>query len=157
MTKLKINLNNSVFEIHKVYNNIVKLYTEYPKALDEISMYSFLNISYIQLIDLLIKTNYNTLINIFMQFSIKSILKDKKLEEKLECDITNADRDVCIKNDNLVELYKIRRNKKNTYKIINFMIGLSKKNKGILKYNIYTKIEKCLCLKEKKNVIIQFK
>ena len=36
-------------------------------------------------------------------------------------------------------------------------MGLSRKNKGILKYNIYTKIEKYLCLKERKNVIIQFK
>jgi hypothetical protein len=157
LSKLKINLNNSVFQIHKVYNNIVKLYTEYPKALTEISMYSFLNISYNQLINLLMKTNYNTLKNIFMQFNVKSILKDKKLEEKLECDITNIDRDACIKTDNLVEIYNIKRNKKNTNKIINCLIGLSKKNKGILKYNIYTKIEKYLCLKERKNVIIQFK
>ena len=157
LSKLKINLNNSVFQIHKVYNNIVKLYTEYPKALTEISMYSFLNISYNQLINLLMKTNYNTLNNIFMQFNKKSILKDKKLEEKLECDITNVDRDVCIKTDNLVEIYNIKRNKKNTNKIINCLMGLSRKNKGILKYNIYTKIEKYLCLKERKNVIIQFK
>ena len=103
------------------------------------------------------KTNYNTLNNIFMQFNKKSILKDKKLEEKLECDITNVDRDVCIKTDNLVEIYNIKRNKKNTNKIINCLMGLSRKNKGILKYNIYTKIEKYLCLKERKNVIIQFK
>ena len=64
------------------------------------------------------KTNYNTLNNIFMQFNKKSILKDKKLEEKLECDITNVDRDVCIKTDNLVEIYNIKRNKKIQIKLL---------------------------------------
>ena len=92
-----------------------------------------------------------------MQFNIKSISNDKKLKENLECDINNDDRDVCIKTDNLVELYKIKRNKKITNKIINTMIGLTKKNKGMIKYNIYTNIEKFLCSNEKKNAIIQFK
>ena len=32
-----------------------------------------------------------------MQFSSKSILKDKLLEEKLECDLSNADKKICIK------------------------------------------------------------
>ena len=157
LNQLKINLNNSVFQIDKVYNDIIKLYTEYPKELTEISMYTFLNISYMELMNLLKKTNYNTLGNIFFQFNAKSIEKDKNLEEKLECDITNADRDVCIKTDNLVELYKVRRNKKKTSLIINLMMRLSNKNKNIMKYNIFTNIEKFLCSNEKKNVIIQFK
>ena len=157
LDKLKINLNNSVFQINKVYKDIIKLYTEYPKELSEISMYTFLNISYMELINLLKKTNYNTLANIFCQFNAKSILKDKKLEEKLECDITNIDRDICIKTDNLVEIYKIKRNKKITGLLISLMMRLSKRNKKIMKYNIFTNIEKFLCLNEKKNVIIQFK
>ena len=157
LKKLKINLNNSVFQINKIYKNIIKLYTEYPKELTEISMYTFLNISYMELINLLKKTNYNTLANIFFQFNAKSISKDKKLEEKLECDVTNIDRNICIKTDNLVEVYKIKRNKKVNGLLINLMLRLSKRNKNIMKYNIFTNIEKFLCLKEKKNVIIQFK
>ena len=157
LNQLKINLNNSVFQINKVYNDIIKLYTEYPKELREISMYTFLNISFMELMNLLKKTNYNTLTNIFFQFNAKSIEKDKKLEAKLECDITNADRDVCIKTDNLVELYKVKRNKKITSLLINLMMRLSNKNKNIMKYNIFTNIEKFLCKNEKKNVIIQFK
>ena len=157
LNKLKINLNNSVFQINNVYESIIKLYTEYPKELTEISIYSCLNISYDELINLLMKTNYNTLSNIFMQFNAKSILKDKILEDKLECDVTNVDRDTCIKFDSLVELYKVNRNKKNTNKIINLMMNLYKKNKNILKYNIYTNIEKYLCTNERKNVIIHFK
>ena len=157
LNKLQINLNNSVFQINKVYDDIIKLYTKYPKELTEISMYSFLCISYKELMNLLKKTNYNTLSNIFLQFNAKSILKDKQLEEKLECDITNADRGVCIKTDNLVELYKIKRNKKITGTIINLMMRLNNKNKGIMNYNIFTHIEKFLCSNERKKVIIQFR
>ena len=76
LKKLKINLNNSVFQINKIYKNIIKLFTEYPKELTEISMYTFLNISYLELMNLLKKTNYNTLTNIFVQINAKSILKD---------------------------------------------------------------------------------
>lgn len=157
LNQLTINLNNSVFQIDTVYKDIIKLYTEYPKELKEISLYSFLNISYLELMNLLKQLDYNTLANIFFQFNAKSILKDKKLEEKLECDITNADRDVCIKTDNFVDLYKINRNKKITSKIINLMMQLKKHNKGIMKYNIFLNIAKFLCQNEKKIVIIQFK
>ena len=157
LTKLKINLNNSVFQINKIYDNIIKLYTEYPKEMTEICIYTYLNISYDQLINLLMKTNYNTLSNIFMQFNAKSILKDKKLEQKLECDITSADRDFCIKSENFVELFRIKRNKKITNKIINLMMRLSKNNRSIIKYKIFANIEKFLCLNERKNIIIQFK
>ena len=156
LKKLKIYLNNSVFQINIIYQKIIELYTKYPKQLTEIILYTYLNITYMQLVNLLMKTNYNTLDNIFMQFNIKSILKDKKLEEKLECDISNADRGVCIKIDNIVELYKIKRNKKDSNKIINLIMNLSKRNKGIMKYNIFTNIEKYLSSNEKKTVLIQF-
>ena len=156
LNKLKIYLNNSVFQINIVYQNIIKLYTKYPKQLTEISLYTSLNITYNQLVGILMKTNYNTLDNIYMQFNIKSISKDKELEEKLECDISNADRGVCIKIDNMIELYRIKRNKRDTNKIINLMINLSKRNKDIMKYNIFTNIEKFVSSNEKKKVLIQF-
>lgn len=157
LNKLKINLNNSVIEINKIYDNIVKLFTEYPKNLTEISIYSFLTISFNYLMNILMKTNYNTLGNIFFQFNKKSIIMDKNLEKKLEYDISNLDMDICIKSDNFADLYKIRRNKKITNKLINVMMNWNKKNKNIMKYNIYTNIEKFLCANEKKNVILQFK
>ena len=157
LTQLKINLNNSVFQINKIYDNIIKLYTEYPKELTEICLYTSLNISYKQLMNLLLKTNYNTLDNIFMQFNAKSISKDKKLEQKLECDLTSADKDFCIKAENFVELYRVKKNKKIGSKIINLMLGLSKKNKNIINYKIYINTIKYLCANERKNIIIQFK
>lgn len=106
---------------------------------------------------LLMKMNYNTLNNILIQFSKKSIIKDKKLEQKLECDLTNVGKDVCFKTDNLCDLYKVKRDKKILNKLLNSLMSLSKINKDIMKYNIYTNIEKFLLKKSKKNVIIQFK
>ena len=158
LNKLTIYLNNTLVYINKdkIYEIIIRLLTEYPKGLTEISLYTFFIISYIQLNSLLLKTNYNTLPNIFMQFSSKSILKDKKLEETLECDLTNADKKICIKSDNFIDLYTVKRNKKNTNDIINLMTHLSEKNKEIMQYNIYTNIEKFLCPKEKKKIILQF-
>jgi hypothetical protein len=158
LNKLKITLNNSVFEIDKVYKYLVKLFTEYPKSLTEISLFSSLTISYKDLINLLMKTNYNTLSNILLQFNKKSIMIDENLKKKLEYDISNnLDTDICIKIDNFVELFVIKRNKKVSKELINLMMHLNKKNKNFLKYNIYTNIEKYLCPKERKNAIIQFK
>jgi len=157
LKKIKLKLNNSVFEINKVYEIIIKLLTEYPKGLTEIKLYTYLSITNEQLMNLLSKTNYNTLDYIFIQFSVKSIKKDKKLQEKLECDLTGAGKDICIKVDDFVQLYMIERNKKITTKIINLMIGLSKINRNIMKYSIYSIIERYFYSKVKKKVTIQFK
>ena len=157
LKKLKLKLNNSVFEINKVYEIIIKLFTEYPKGLTEIKLYTYLSITNEQLKNLFLKANYNTLDYIFIQFSLKSIKKDKKLQEKLECDLTGAGKDICINRDDFVQLYMIERNKKITSKIINLMIGLSKINRNIMKYNIYSYIERYFYSKLKKKVIIQFK
>lgn len=158
LSKLTIYLNNTLVYINKdkIYEIIIRLLTEYPKGLTEISLYTFFIISYLQLNNLLLKTNYSTLPNIFMQFSSKSILKDKLLEEKLECDLSNSDKKICIKTDNFIDLYTVKRNKKKTNDIINLMTYLSEKNKEIMQYNIYTNIEKFLCEKEKKKIILQF-
>ena len=102
-------------------------------------------------------TNYNQLINIFMLFNIKSIEKDKKLEELLETDITNFENDGCINLENAMQLFRIKRNKNITNKIINLLINLNKKNPKIVDYKIYFEIKKFLCVNERKKVIIQFK
>ena len=159
LAKLKISLNNSVIDINrnKIYENIVRLFAEYPKGLTEISLYSFLIISYDQLYNLLMKTNYNTLPHIFMQFSIKSFLKDKDFENKFEFDLNTIDKNICIKADTFINLYCIHRQKSITSLLINLMMHLGEKNKDIMQYSIYSNIEKFLCNKEKKKVLIHFK
>ena len=110
----------------------------------------------IQLYNILIKTNYNTLPNIFLQVSVKSIMYDDKLRIKLESDLSNA-TNIYLKIDNFMELYNIKRDDNNTNKIINLLMHLGRKNKDIVQYDIFCNIEKFLCQKERKKLLIQFR
>ena len=103
------------------------------------------------------KTNYNTLPSIFLQFSVKSILGGNKLEEKFEYYLSKETKNICLKTERLVELYTVKRNENLTNKIINLMINLEKINKDILQYDIFCNIEKFLCENERKKLIIQYK
>ena len=156
---LKISLNNSLIDINqgKLFDIITRLLNEYPKELKEISLYTFLIISDDKLLDLLMKTNYNTLPSIFLQFSVKSILGGNKLEEKFEYYLSKETKNICLKTERLVELYTVKRNENLTNKIINLMINLEKINKDILQYDIFCNIEKFLCENERKKLIIQYK
>ena len=158
LIKLKITLNNSVINIddNNIYKSILSLFTEYPKELIEISLYTSLIIKYEQLYNLLIKTNYNTLANIFMQFSYKSFM-DKEFENKFEFNSNIIDKNICIKADTFIDLYSIKRQKSITSLLINLLMHLGEKNKDIMQYSIYSKIEKFLCNNEKKKVLIHFK
>ena len=158
LRQLKISLNNSLIDINhqKLNETIIRLFTEYPKELKEISLYSHIIISYEQLYNILIKTNYNTLPNIFLQVSVKSIMYDDKLRIKLESDLSNA-TNIYLKIDNFMELYNIKREDNITSKIINLLMNLGRKNKDIVQYDIFCKMEKFLCQKERKKLLIQFR
>ena len=159
LSQLKISLNNSLIDINqgKIYNILSRLFTEYPKGLKEITLITYLIMSYEKINNLLLKTNYNTLPNIYLQFSVKSIISRKRLEEILEYDLSNDTKNLCLKTDSFVDLYTVKRNNDLTNKIINLMTNLVKINKDILQYEIFLNIEKFLCPNEKKNVVIQFR
>ena len=159
LNQLKISLNNSLIDINekKLYDIILRLFTEYPKELKELSLNTYLIVPYDELNNLLMKTNYNTLVNIFLQFSVKSIMSGKRLEEKLACDLTDEEKNLILSTGSFIDLYTIKRNNNTTNNIINMLMNLGKINKDILQYDIYTNIEKFLCPKELKKVLIQFK
>ena len=158
LLKLKISLNNSLVDVNqgKLYEILIRLFTEYPKGLKEISLISFLIISSEQLQNLLMKTNYNTLPHIFLQVSYKSIMDGKTIEDKFDYELNNEERNISLTTDNLFDLYTVKRDEKITNDIINLMMNLSKINKDIFQYNIFSNIEKFLSPIEKKKVIIQF-
>ena len=157
MINLKISLNNSATDINEVYDNIIKLFTQFPDQMDEINLSTSLNISYQQIEKLVSLINYNKLSKVLMVFNVRSISKDKKLDYLLESDLINFDKDSCITLENFMDTRAIKKDKDITNKIINLMINLKKINPGILKYNIYSHIERFLCKNSKKSVIIQFK
>ena len=96
LTQLKISLNNSLIDFNeqKLYEILLRLFTEYPKRLTELSLYSFLLIPYEQLISLLKKTDYNTLAYLFLQLSIKSFITKRSADEKFEYDTTSETRNI---------------------------------------------------------------
>ena len=157
MINLKISLNNSATDINEVYDNIIKLFTQFPDQMDEINLSTSLNISYQQIEKLVSLINYNKLSKVLMVFNVRSISKDKKLDYLLESDLINFDKDSCITLENFMDTRAIKKDKDISNKIINLMINLKKINPGILKYNIYSHIERFLCKNSKKSVIIQFK
>ena len=159
LTQLKISLNNSLvdFNEHNLYDILIRLFTEYPKRLTELSLYSYLLIPFEQLISLLRKTDYNSLSYIFLQLSIKSFVTRRTIEEKFEYDTTTETKNINLKTDNLIKLFTIKRNSELTDKIINLLMNLVKVNESIFHYQIYANIEKFLSPKECKKVIIEFK
>jgi hypothetical protein len=157
LNNLKISLNNSAIDVNEVYDNIIKLFTQFPNQMVEINLSTELIITYDQIEKIFLKINYNKLIKVLMTFNIRSITKDKKLEDLLEGDLIDVDKDNCITIDDFMDSRTIRKDKNISDNIINLMINLKKINPGFLNYNIYSNIERFLCQNDKKSVIIQFK
>ena len=155
LLKLKISLNNSVIDINqgKLYEILVRLFTEYPKNLTEINLYTFLIIPSEPLHNLLMKTNYNTLPNIYLQLSVKSLIEGRRLDDY---SMISENKNISLRDDNLFDLYTVKREEKINNDVINLMMNLSKINRDILQYDVFHGIEKFLCPNEKKKVVIQF-
>ena len=162
LTQLQINLDNCVIDINKCYDNILSLLTEYPKNLNEINLYTFLDISYDKLEEIANKINFNFIEKVFIQFSKNSFKRDKKMLNefgKTINDMVKIDSgDFVINEKNFKDLYLIRRNNNTVKLILNFMknIGI-KYNRNFMDYNIFLGIEKFMSNKDKKRYIISFK
>ena len=148
LNKLKIYLNNTIISIDESYIYLLNLIKEYPKCLKELSINTSLSISFKQLMLLLNSSNYNTLENIFLKFSKKS-LRDKEYQNK----------ENLLNSNNFINLFFVKRTIKNTNLIkSNIMVNLSLKyNKNFMDYNIFKNIEKFLCNNSKKSYYVQFK
>ena len=158
LNKLKINLSNTILFMDDIYDYFLKLFIEYPKNLKEISINTELSISLEQLNKLLCGTNYNTIENIFMTFSEKS-LDNKGYDKKIKNDIFYMSNDKVLNCDNYINLFSIKRANK-TVNLIksNIMMNLSLKyNRKFMDYDIFKSLEKFICKNCNKNYIIQFK
>ena len=154
LKKFQINLNNCLINYEECKEYIIKLLIEYPKNVNEINIYSHIIIDYYNLISLLLKTNYNTVENIFFQFNIKS-LNDNGYRDML------ANKEMIDKAytfRNYFDLYYVIRRKKDTNKILNIMNRISMKiNPNFSDYNIFSNLEKFMVNNKKKLNVLQFK
>ena len=158
LSKLKINLNsNLLFMENNLFEYLLSLFNDYPKKLKEISLHTNLSITLEQLNILLNSTNSNTIENIYMTFSKKS-LNDKGYE-KIKDEIFYLSKEKILNDENYIDLYCIKRTIK-AVNIIkdNIMRNLSLKyNKKYMDYNIFKSLEKFLSKGCKKKYLIQFK
>ena len=151
---LQIGLSNSITSMEQCYDLLLKLLVEYPKNLEEISIYTNINTNYFYIKKLLEKTNYNKIEKIFIQFS-KNSLKDKDLKNKYgrKLELLKDNRD-----NNFMNLFFVKINEKDKDKILRIMYKIGKKyNKNFMDCNIFLEMEKFLSQKDKKQVIIQYK
>jgi hypothetical protein len=154
LKKLQINLNNTIFKYEECKEYYEQLLIEHPRNLTQISIYSHLIIDYFQLKNLLLKSNYNIIENIFLSFN-KNSLKDEGYKEKLKPEEYNKN---IIIIPNFLDLYYNQRKRKNTKIIIELINILSNKiNKSFNNYNIFLNIEKFMESIEKKINVIEFK
>ena len=154
LRKLQINLNKSIFKYEQCKDYLEQLLIEHPRNLSQISIYTYLSINYIDLKNLLVKSNYNIIENIFFSFSISS-LKDEGYKEKLKLEEYNKN---IIIDRNFMDLFYIQRKKKNSIMILELMNYLGNKiNKSFNSYNIFLNIEKFIESVDKKINIIEFK
>ena len=151
---LQIGLSNCITSMDQCYDLLLKLLVEYPKNLEEISIYTNINTNYFYIKKLLEKTNYNKIEKIFIQFS-KNSLKDKDLKNKYgrKLELLKDNRD-----NNFMNLFFVKINEKDKDKILRIMYKIGKKyNKNFMDCNIFLEMEKFLSQKDKKQVIIQYK
>ncbi len=156
LSKLKIKLSQNVFDMDIIYDYLLMLLTEYPKNLKEISVDTYLSITYEQLNNLLKCTDYNTIENIVMTFSKRS-LDDKGFDGKIKNEI--LDKENILSDENYIDIKYVGRTIK-AVKLIknNIMMNLCLKyNKKFMDYNIFKNLEKFVCKISNKKYLIQFK
>jgi hypothetical protein len=150
---LQVFLGNTIISLDICYDLIVRLLTEYPKNLQEIDLYTSLNVSLCQITNILSKTNYNTVEKIFIQFNKVSLENDDFKKKYGKANQLKENKD-----DKFINLFYVKRNEKNKNKILKTMYRIGNKyNKLFMDYNIFLYLEKFICEKDKKKIIVQYK
>ena len=176
---INLSLNKTIlnFNDENVSENYYQLFTNFPKNLKNIIIYSFIEINNQDLRDLIEVCNYSTIKKIYLKFSKinfdnnniinntnnninnNNIIINNSDSSTDEIDSNNKNNDNNNNNDNFnnnFNVYYIERNEKITNLILNIMFKMGEKNKNFLNYNIYFNIEKFLVKNEKKDVFVKY-
>jgi hypothetical protein len=155
LKKLQINLNNSIFKYEQCKEYLERLLIEHPRNLTQISIYTNISIAYKDLKELLLKSNYNIIENIYFCFNKASLKDEEGYKDKLKLEVYNHN---IIIDRNFIDLYYAKRKKKNTKMILELMTLVSLKfNKSFSDYNIFLNIEKFVESNTKKINVVEFK
>ena len=155
LKKLQINLNNSIFKYEQCKEYLERLLIEHPRNLTQISIYTNISIAYKDLKELLLKSNYNIIENLYFCFNKASLKDEEGYKDKLKLEEYNHN---IIIDRNFIDLYYAKRKKKNTKMILELMTLVSLKfNKSFSDYNIFLNIEKFVESNTKKINVVEFK
>jgi hypothetical protein len=147
---LQITLNNTIINYSSVLDLITLWFTQYPKTLKNITIYSQIEINEQDLINFININNYNTLENITLYFSKRSLINRKAHRS------FNSNGPI-IEKKIFNNCYYIIRNKKKINTLLYLMNNLSKKiNNNLMCYNIFHSIEKFIFRNKKKELIINY-
>ena len=147
---LQITLNNTIINYSSVLDLFTLLFTQYPKTLKNITIYSQIEINEQDLINFININNYNTLENITLYFSKRSLINRKAHRS------FNSNGPI-IEKKIFNNCYYIIRNKKKINTLLYLMNNLSKKiNNNLMCYNIFHSIEKFIFRNKKKELIINY-
>ena len=154
LKNLEVTLGKSIISIEKCFDLLSKLLVQIPKNLEEIKIYTSMNATYLQIQNLLEKTNYNPIEKIFIQFNKKS-LEDKSFQKKYGNELEKLEDN---KDKNFMDLFFIKKNEKIKDKILRMMYKVSNRyNRQFMDYHIFLEIEKFIMNKSKKQNIIEYK
>ena len=156
LNKLKISLSNTIFYTNKLFFYILKIFEEFPKNMKEISFNTDICIPFKQLNQLLDTTNYNTIENMFITLSKKSL--NSKGYEDIKYNLFLLSDNI-LTDSNYKNLYFVQRTNKTVNNIkSNIMTNISLKyNNNFMEYNIFKALEKFLYPNSKKKYVIEFK
>ena len=151
---LQITLSNSIIIMEQCFDMLLKLLTESPKTLTQISIYTNISTDLEYIEKLLKNTNYNKIEKIFLQFSKKS-LEDINMEKKYGIKLENLKDN---RDNNFMDLNFVKKSENDTNTILKTMYKIGKKyNNNFMDYNIFLQLEKFKSPKGKKQIIVQYK
>ena len=157
---LQITLSNSILTLdEECYNTLEKLLINYPKNLEEICINTSIFANKEQIEKLIKNTNYNKISKISFYLNLNNN-DDNNDNNEIKMFTPKKNKSNAEKsNKNGLDLYYIQKNEeyelfKNYILKMMYKVG-NKYNKNFIDFNIFSQLEKFLCNKGKKKIVIQ--
>ena len=161
---LQITLSNIIITLdEECYNALEKLLIYYPKNLEEICINTSIFANKEQIENLIKNTNYNKIVKISFYLNLNNNDENNENNESNEIKMFSTpkkNKSITEKsNEKGLDLYYIQKDReyelfKNIILQMMYKVG-NKYNKDFMDFNIFSQLEKFLCNKGKKKIIIQ--
>lgn len=155
LESLHLILSNTIVSLNFVINHIYTILTHYPKSLKEITISTWITISFEKIKEIITPTNFNTLEKIILEFG-----KITGREKRGSRDSFSSGESSVLSNqgkEKITDSYYIVRTRKKTNTILILMNHFKKKNSSFMKLEIFLTLEKFMNPSRPKEVKIKQK